>query len=396
MGIASSVKSDIASQKDPQRINVLFVCGEWNSSKGGLATFNRQSAINLAKVASDKIKVFCYVSQSNAGERKDAKQHGVHMITGRRIPGTSDPLEWLRVPPQQLLHPDVVVGHGLKFGTPACCIARATSCKWVHFAHVLYEDLGKYKQTGEKAASSPDTIEENEKKHKEEIELCKEANAVIAVGSRLQQKYRKCLPGIEVDVITPGILEKFCHLSDQKEIHSSDEFSIFVFGRASFEDLALKGNDIIADAVGSLGEKFSITFVGAPEGQHRNMEERFLQKTRITRRQLTLRSYCNQQELKTMFFAADMVAMPSRTEGFGLVALEAMSAGIPILVTRESGIANALERVEGGKSVIVESEKAEENQNAIRGETRRKTQECHFSQRELQQQTPLELTVSEI
>ena len=33
---------------ESKHINVLFVCDEWNSSKGGLATFNRKFAINLA------------------------------------------------------------------------------------------------------------------------------------------------------------------------------------------------------------------------------------------------------------------------------------------------------------------------------------------------------------
>ena len=57
-----------------------------------------------------------------------------------------------------------------------------------------------------------------------------------------------------------------------------------------------------------------------------------------------------------MFYQSDLVALPSRTEGFGLVALEAISAGVPILVSGESGIAEALREVEGGNTVIVESD----------------------------------------
>ncbi|XP_022804734.1 uncharacterized protein LOC111341951 [Stylophora pistillata] len=57
-----------------------------------------------------------------------------------------------------------------------------------------------------------------------------------------------------------------------------------------------------------------------------------------------------------MFHQSDLVALPSRTEGFGLVALEAISSGVPILVSGESGVAEALQKVEGGNSVIVESD----------------------------------------
>ena len=366
-----------SSSNESQCINVMFLCEEWMSSKGGLPTFNREFAVNLAKTSSDKVNIHCYVSQSNELDKEDASKNGVNLITAKSIPGTSDPLDWLKLPPPELPHPDIVVGHGRKFGAPAYCIVQTTNCKWVQFVHVFCEDLGKYKQADENRRSISDTIEENEKKHKSEIDLCKAADVVFAVGSRLQQKYSRCLPGIEVQVITPGILEKFTSPSDQKleSVASPDEFSIFVFGRGSYEDLALKGYDIIADAIGSLGDKFKITFVGSPEGQHRNIEDWFLQKTKITRKQVTIRSYCNQDELKMMFHEADLVALPSRTEGFGLVALEAISAGVPVLVTVESGIAKALEKVEGGKSVIVESENPDEWSQKIQQLSKQKPEE---------------------
>ena len=320
------------------------------------------------------------MSRSNESEREDAKRHGVNVITAQPIPGTSDPLEWLRLPPSELPRPDIVIGHGRKFGTPAYFIVRTTNCKWVQFVHVFCEDLGKYKQKDKSTNTVSDTIEENEKKHKDEIKLCKAADMVVAVGSRLQRKYSNCLPDIEVQIMTPGILENFCHLSDQrlnKVTRNSEEFSVFVFGRAAYEDLALKGYDIIADAIGSLGEKFKVTFVGAPEGQFRNIEEWFIQKTRIARRQVTIRGYCDQDELKSMFYESDLVALPSRTEGFGLVALEAISAGIPVLVTVESGIAKALEKVKGGKSVIVQSEDPKEWAQKIEKLSKKRSPERH-------------------
>ena len=238
--------------------------------------------------------------------------------------------------------------------------------------HVFCEDLRKYKQT------ETDSVEENEKKHKEEIKLCKESNAVVAVGSRLQQKYSRCLPDTKVHIITPGILDKFVSLSDQKLAnvsHSPDQFSVFVFGRGSYEDLALKGYDITANALGFLGKKFKMTFVGSPEGQHKIVMDWFLQNTNITRRQLTVHGYCNQDEVKEMFYAADLVAMPSRTEGFGLIALEAISAGVPVLLTSESGIAEALKKVDSGKSVIIDSEDPKEWSQKIRTLSKNKPDE---------------------
>ena len=190
-----------------------------------------------------------------------------------------------------------------------------------------------------------------------EIELCEAADAVVAVGSRLQQKYSRRLLKVKVKIITPGIFGKFSNESKLAVDRSVvKNFNVSLFGRAAFEDLSLKGYDVVANAIGSLGKNFELTFVGSSPGEHQKVEQWFLDNTCINRNQLTIRGYCSQQEeLKMMFYQSDLVSLPSRTEGFGLVALEAISAGVPVLVSDQSGIAEALHEVEGGQSVVIES-----------------------------------------
>ena len=370
---ASTVVSSPQEQKEQVIIDVVFLCDEWKSSKGGLSTFNREFAINLAETTAGSMKIHCYVSNSDDRDREDAEQHGVNLITARSVPGSADPLECLKFPPSKLPKPHLVIGHGRKLGSPAYFLAQSTKCKWIQFVHVYCEDLGKYKES---ATAAEDTIEENEKKHKMEIELCKAADAVVAVGSRLQQKYSRSLPSLEVEIITPGIVKKFCNESIESGEHAGvlsrslnafksymfmKTFNVFMFGRATFEDLTLKGYDIVANAIGSLGKEFELTFVGSFPGDHRNVEQWFLQKTCIKRKQITIRRYCTEQdELKGMFHQSDLVALPSRTEGFGLVGLEAISCGVPVLVSGESGVAEALRKVEGGNTVIVELDEDED------------------------------------
>ena len=363
---ASTVAIGEKEKKEQRLIDAMFLCDEWKSSKGGLSTFNRELAINLAETTTGSMKIHCYVSRSDDQDREDAKQHGVNLITAQTVPGSGDPLDWLKIVPPELPHPHIVIGHGRKFGIPAFHVERATRCKWIQFVHVFCEDLGKFKEAT--ATTVADTIEENEEKHKKEIELCKAADAVVAVGSRLQQKYSRSLPNVKVEIITPGITGKFCNESIESGEHagvlsrtSNDmfmkTFNVFMFGRADFEDLTLKGYDIVANAIGSLGVKFELTFVGSSPGDHRNVEQWFLQKACIKRKQLTIRGYCTEQdELKGMFHQSDLVALPSRTEGFGLVGLEAISCGVPVLVSGESGLAEALQEVQGGSNVIVQSD----------------------------------------
>ena len=176
---ASNAGSSYQEQREQKVLDVMFLCDEWKSSKGGLSTFNREFAINLAQATTGSMKIHCYVSNSDDRDREDAKQHGVNLITARSVPGSADPLECLKFPPSQLPNPHLVIGHGRKLGIPAYFLAQSTKCKWIQFVHVYCEDLGKYKES---ATAAEDTIEENEKKHKMEIELCKAADAVVALA----------------------------------------------------------------------------------------------------------------------------------------------------------------------------------------------------------------------
>ena len=57
--------------------------------------------------------------------------------------------------------------------------------------------------------------------------------------------------------------------------------------------------------------------------------------------------------------------MPSRSEGFGLAALEALSAGLPVLVSGNSGFGDALKELPFGWTCLVNSEEANDWAKAI-------------------------------
>ena len=343
---------------EPERaIDILAICDEWKPSKGGLSAFNRELVINLAKLSGDNVNIHCYVSQSDGADREDAKKNGVNLVTAQKIPGTGNPHEWLKFPPPELPNIDIVIGHGRKFGLPACFIKKIMNklklpCKLLQFLHVCCLELGKYK-----TSRTNDTIHENEEKHKDEVDLCEEADAVVSVGTALQQNYQRFLPDVKVHAFTPGIFDSFVSNQppQQLPLAEDEEFTCLVCGRASKEDRYLKGYDIIADAIGNLGKNFKLVFVGSPAGKQRKVEKWFLKETKIKREQLTIRGYVDQKQLKKLIRTSDMVALPSRTEGFGLVALEAISAETIVLVSKQAGISRALQAVQGGSSVIVES-----------------------------------------
>ncbi|XP_015747435.1 PREDICTED: uncharacterized protein LOC107327199 [Acropora digitifera] len=64
----------------------------------------------------------------------------------------------------------------------------------------------------------------------------------------------------------------------------------------------------------------------------------------------------SREDLKRLFCEVDLVLIPSRTEGFGLTGLEALSAGLPLLVSKNSGFGEALGSIPCGSLFVIEGE----------------------------------------
>jgi len=78
--------------------------------------------------------------------------------------------------------------------------------------------------------------------------------------------------------------------------------------------------------------------VGAPDGKEEDVANKLLH-CGISKDQLVVRKFVQSKErLKEFFCEVDLAIMPSGTEGVGLTALEALSAGLPILVSGSSGL----------------------------------------------------------
>ncbi|XP_022784727.1 uncharacterized protein LOC111325225 [Stylophora pistillata] len=72
---------------------------------------------------------------------------------------------------------------------------------------------------------------------------------------------------------------------------------------------------------------------------------------------LTIRSVFHIQEsLKDVLLEVDLAIMPSREEGFSLICLKALSAGLPILVSKNSGLGEALMKIPSGSNFVVSSD----------------------------------------
>ena len=101
-------------------------------------------------------------------------------------------------------------------------------------------------------------------------------------------------------------------------------------------------------------QPYKLQVVGVQSGKTQQVAEMLL-KQGISRNQLVVRGFKEREQLADQFCEVDLAIMPSRSEGFGLPALEALSAGLPVLVSSNSGLGEALKNLPHGSNCVVDS-----------------------------------------
>ena len=357
----------VSEQRDPlwtaATLKVTLLGDEWASSAGGLSTLNRKLAIHLAE--QPKVDVTFLVPEGACTDvhKKAAQRYGITVVEAKERPGY-DRLDWLSFPPQDL-RMDVVVGHGMKLGRQGQVLRdpRSCNCKWVQVVHTAPEQLAMFKRHS-------GAVSKGGRKHETEVDLCKLADLVVPIGPKLADAYSsylRCKENQDIFTLTPGLFREFTDL--KRNATESSEFKVLLCGRGDAEDFKLKGYDIAAEAFADQelkGEPYHLLFVGAPDGKEDEVARELL-NCGIAEEQLTVRKFVESREkMKDLFCEVDLAIMPSRTEGFGLIALEALSAGLPILVSGNSGFAKALKTLQLDTFCIVDSKEPKNWAKAIK------------------------------
>ena len=333
---------------EKRKLRVTLLSSEWRSSTNGdVSTINRELAIQLANHPNVQVGVF--LPQCSEEDKINASNHNVQLIEAEKLPGT-DPVDWLINIPENYVM-DCIVGHGVRLGRQIPLIKRHRHhhhCKWIQVVHTAPEELGMYK-----------SISEGEQMQQTEIELCEKADQVVAVGPKLADAYKRYLRPEKKDLnvlnLTPSIFTEF--LDVQQATDERETFCVLVIMSGESDDFNLKGYDLAAQALAELRDKsYQLRFICAPTGKGDEVAQRLLQHG-IARNQLIVRRFNESREvLARLFCEMDLAIMPSRTEGFGLIALEALSAGLPVLVSGNSGLGEALRKVPTGSACVVDSE----------------------------------------
>jgi glycosyltransferase involved in cell wall biosynthesis len=125
-----------------------------------------------------------------------------------------------------------------------------------------------------------------------------------------------------------------------------------------------KGHDQVIKVMSKLKEKFpNVRYILA--GQYDHSEEIRIQKL-ITQykveEEVILPGFIQEDELSDYFLLADLFVLPSKKEGFGIVFIEALACGLPVICGNVDGSVDAIRDGELGTAInpdgLAELEKA--------------------------------------
>ncbi|XP_066268980.1 sucrose synthase-like [Branchiostoma lanceolatum] len=347
--MASSREEPMEGLDLERRPTILLLNDEYGTSKGGISTINQQIGRFLRKA---NAIVFCTVLYKVPPEDDQAcaDEDGVQLITPVRPKRLKREPNWEWLEFYHTIHypylpkkVDFIIGHSAITSQIARNIQaqRYPSAKVILFTHVMPEDTDYYKGNEKAIAAS--------EKSKAMVWEAENVHAVFAVGRRIYQhfktKYRLLEKGKEPDI-------HYCFLPKPSQTFARtkvrfDEGQLTVLSVGRVRDVEkLKGHDLAARAMGKVAE--IITDVvwlarGIDTDDYEKSKKILEDNLASGKLKPTLLPYGTQQEISEDIQQAHLVLMPSRAEPFGLVGLEAIAAGIPVLISDKSGLANLID-----------------------------------------------------
>ena len=332
--------------------------------------FHTELAKQLAKFTQTGVEVTLLVPASvqiDDLEKRSLEKNGVTVVKAKKRPCFPDPIDELCYPPEKLKS-GIVIGIGARLGKIAQHWKERYQCKSIYidqddsyfpFSRYHYEVVETY---------------EGLEDYRKELSIA--ANIPVAIGPKTTDDLSASLrsEGKQVFNLTPGIISEFSNLN-----HATNDgrnFRVLLVGGDNPDNFFKDGLKTAADAVVKLkNNSYHLIYVGAGKGKEQQFKDLF-HKCGVSKCQLRIRNLPKtEDEWKKLFCEVDLAIMPSGDKEFGLEALLALSAGLPVLVHGESGFGEVLKDVTFGTSAIVDSDDASEWASRIKKirETDRKT-----------------------
>jgi glycosyltransferase involved in cell wall biosynthesis len=331
------------SRKLP-RIQFVAFATAWGSAHGGINSFNRDFCSALAKCL--KCGIGCIVPIASVDEKKDASDQGVILLPlGSISPGEFDvgsASAVLKI--ADFTDVKCWIGHDIITGEFAAAVRDLVGegC----LAVIMHQSYEAYAEVKHSVADSGKALRQKD--------LFENADKSFAIGPLL---HRRLLDwSAKGQLIIPG-------LNIVEHRPAENALKVVVFGRLTKDNALIKGIELaghsVAEAIkrarvarsDSIVTEALIKFIGTdPQDTYAKTIKSDIERRAGLPVNVSLIPFVSARELITHIKGANLSLMLSWHEGFGLAAWESIGAGIPLILTQNSGVYELL-KDHGGRAL---------------------------------------------
>ena len=323
-------------------IAIVFIATAWERNNGGINSINNSLLKSLSKVIStdqQNWRLFCVVTQQSEDADKIEEIFADYKIT---LFKTSNPITSTRLRKEMSktnFNQYFFIGHDVITGDYANKLRDryGSNAVSIIFHHMDYK---KYYYLREK---EPVKIREKELLQKKIIPA---ADIIVPIGPSLTKSAQDLCKDArreqltKIHEINPG-MEDIEPIEGAHNIHK-----VILFGRLEDKNNAVKQIELAVDALGKyLSEpndnEIIIKCFGYTDNEAVNQKKLMDEICKASGKaiSITANSYINdEKELFDEIASASLCIMPSTYEGFGLTGYEAISAGVPVIISENTGL----------------------------------------------------------
>ncbi len=271
-------------------------------------------------------------------ERTAATKDGVNLITAASQPGICAGDERLLLSHDDFpFRVDLVVGHGMVSGAAAAIQAKRLKCKRLHIFHNL---PGKNEDchTGLVSVEREDT-------ERSERDLGLKADFVAGIGPFVVEQWKAIL-NREVFTVIPGMPD----VAPRNQIMTPQSRCLLL---GNMNTPTMNGLDLVSAALVDCRQRetsITLTVMGTQQRDVPDLKKKLMDDLDTSRVDVVVKPIdVSRETLGIEVRGASLVLMPSSLDGFGIVALEALAAKVPILISSSCGLAQFIQEEFGGQ-----------------------------------------------
>lgn len=332
--------------------SLIVVATDWGPQRGGINAFNHDFVKSLGFAFQSRIRVICVVPKATDADVADAARSFVEL---RRL--NRDTVKWalesgdaadiIGHVSDAISQETVWVGHDVFTGSAAVAASNQTGTKAALLSHMSYLSYKAFESGSAVTA---------ERWSQDQRQLFSSAHYRFAVGPLLRDELSDLVRGCTPIMLIPG-------LPEVEPAVAPTRWTMVLFGRLNSEANRLKQGRL-AIAAFARAYRHAREQPGLPKVL-REPRPRLKLYGVEAKEELEIREFAalesgaaldilplpyttDRQHLMTVLSEASVAVMPSWHDGFGLVGWEAIGAGVPLVLGKETGLFRFLHETLGG------------------------------------------------